>query len=427
MVWIAVMFCAFMVMGVPVAFVLGLTSLVYILVSGTISVKILAMKMFAGLDDFVLLAVPFFIFAGELMGKSGITDDLVKFSDLIVGRIRGSLAHVNIVGSTFFAGLTGSAASDAAALGSILIPAMEEQGYPAEYAAAVTACASVIGPIIPPSIVMVIYASVTGESVAALFLGGFVPGVAICLALMAVAYIYAVRKNHPYRKESIPAKEAWRITARSSLGLIMPIIILFGILGGIFTPTEAAAVACSYSLLVGLVLFRTLNWPKIRGCLIETGKTSGMVLIIIAGAKLFGVILSIERVPDQLATLFLNITHNPSLILLILNFFLLVMGCLMDPGSNVIVLAPILAPVISSLGIDPLHFALVMLVNLNIRMVTPPVGVSLFVVSSISRRSIERITLIALPFIAAEVVVLLFITYAPSITLFLPRLFGLHQ
>jgi tripartite ATP-independent transporter DctM subunit len=274
---------------------------------------------------------------------------------------------------------------------------------------------------------MVIYASVTGESVAALFLGGFIPGVAIGLALMVLAYVYAVRENHPHRKNPIPAKEAVAIIAKSSVGLMVPVIILGGILSGIFTPTEAAAVACAYGLLMGVFFFRSLNWGSIQEALIETVKTSAMVLIIIAGARIFGLILSIERIPDQVAAQLLNITENPILILLIFNGFLLIMGMLMEPGSNVIILAPILAPVAAKVGIDPLHFALVMLVNLNIGMVTPPVGISLFVVSSIAQRPFERIAVKAMPFIAVEIAMLLLITYIPTITLILPKLFGFHQ
>lgn len=426
MVWIGIVFLVLLVMGIPIAFVLGLTSLLYILNSGTISLKIVAMRMYGGIDEFVLLAIPFFILAGQLMTTSGITQDLVKLSNLVVGKIRGSLAHINIVASIFFAGLTGAATSDAAALGSILIPTMEKEGYTPEYAGAVTAVSSVIGPIIPPSIVMVIYASVTGESVAALFLGGFIPGVSIGLALMVLAYIYAVRERHPYRKEPVAVREARVIIVKSSVGLMIPIIILGGILSGIFTPTEAAAVACAYGLVVGLFFFRTLNWPKIRDCFIETVRTSAMVLIIISGARIFGLLLSIERIPDHLASQLLTITDNPIIILLIFNAILLVMGMLMEPGSNVIILAPILAPVAVNVGIDPLHFALVMLVNLNIGMVTPPVGISLFVVSSIARRPFESIAVKALPFIAVELVILLLITYIPTITLILPKLFGFH-
>jgi len=426
MLWIAIIFFSLLIAGIPIAFALGLTSLLYIINSGTLPLKIVALRMYGGIDEFVLLAIPLFILAGQLMAKTGITEDLVKLSNLLVGKIRGSLAHINILASIFFAGLTGAASSDAAALGSILIPTMEKEGYSAEYAAAVTAVSSVIGPIIPPSIVMVIYSSVTGESVAALFLGGCIPGVAIGLALMVLAYVFAIRRRHPYRKESVSTKAAFAILGRSSVGLMVPIIIIGGILGGIFTPTEAAAVACAYGLAAGLFLFRTLNWAKVEDCFITTVRTSAMVLIIIACASVFSLVLSIERIPDRIATQVLTITGNPILILLIFNGFLLIMGMLMEPGSNVIILAPILAPVAANVGIDPLHFALIMLVNLNIGMVTPPVGISLFVVSGIARRPFERIAVTSLPFIGIEIAVLLLITYVPWITLFLPRLFGFH-
>ena len=426
MVAILVLFLVLLFIGVPIAFSLGLASLLYVFFTGTISLNVIAMRMYSGIDDFVLLAIPFFIFAGQLMAKSGITQDLVSLSNLLVGRIRGSLAHVNIVGSTFFAGLTGAATSDAAAIGGLLIPSMVKEGYDPEYAAAVTAAASVVGPIIPPSIVMVIYASITGESVAALFLGGFIPGFTICLGLMIVAYVYAVRENHPYRKHSIPFQVAWRIIGRSSVGLVVPVIILGGILSGFFTPTESAGIACVYALFIGVSFFRTLNWSMIRDSLIETVKTTAMVLIIISGARIFGFVLSIEKIPEQVAAELLRITENPFILLLIINFFLAIMGTLMEPGSNVIILAPILAPVAAKVGIDSLHFALIMLVNLNIGMVTPPVGISLFVVSSIARKPFEKIATRAIPFIVVEFAVLLLLTYIPSVTLFLPKLFGFH-
>jgi tripartite ATP-independent transporter DctM subunit len=426
MLLIVISFFVLVVLGVPIAFVLGLTSLIYILVSGTISLNIVALRIYGGMDDFILLAIPFFILAGQLMSKSGITRDLVQFSNLLVGRMRGSLAQINIVTSTIFAGLTGAAASDAAAVGAILIPSMEKEGYTPEYAAAVTACASVIGPIIPPSIVMIVYASITGESVAALFAGGFVPGLAIALGLMIIVYIIAVKENHPYRKESIAFHEAMVTTARSLVALLVPLIILGGILGGFFTPTEASAVACTYALIIGILFFRSLDWPKIKDCLIETVKISAMVLLIIACARLFGLILTMEKIPELLANLFLGITKNPFMIILIMNFLLLIMGTLLEPGSNVIILAPILAPVAANVGIDPLHFALIMIINLNIGMVTPPVGISLFVVASIAKVPFEKVAMKSWPFIAVEIGVLLLLSYLPGVTLFLPRLLGLH-
>lgn len=426
MILIAVMFFGLLIIGVPIAFSLGLTSLLYILGSGTMPLEVIALRMYGGTDEFVLLAIPFFILAGELMAKTGITEDLVSLSKLIVGRIRGSLAQMNIVASIIFSGLTGAAASDAAAVGSILIPAMKKEGYRAEYAAAVTACASVIGPIIPPSIVMVIYASVTGESVAALFLGGCIPGLSIGLGLMALAYVFAVRHKQPFRAERIPRREAYRIVTKSVVGLMAPVIIVGGILIGIFTPTEAAAVACAYSLVAGIFYFKTLNWAQIEKCLAATVKTSAMVLIIISCASVFSLVLSIERIPDKVATQLLNITENPWLILLIFNGFLLIMGMFMEPGSNVIILAPILAPVAAKVGIDPLHFALIMIVNLNIGMVTPPVGISLFVVAGIAEKPFERIAIESAPFIFVEIAVLLLLTYMPPVTLFLPKLFGFH-
>lgn len=249
--------------GVPIAFVLGLTALYYLLFVSSVPIMILGQRLYAGVDNFVLLAIPFFVFAGELMNRTKITEDLVNFAKMLVGWIPGALAQVNIVTSVFFAGLTGAAVADTAAIGSILIPAMKDEGYKAEYAAAVTVTSSIIGPIIPPSINMVVYSTVTMESVGALFMAGFAPGIAIALGLMIIALFFALRENHPRRKERLAKGEAWRTTRKSLLALLAPVILVGGIFSGQFTPTEAAAVACAYVLFVGVFIFRTLGWKEI--------------------------------------------------------------------------------------------------------------------------------------------------------------------
>lgn len=413
-----------MIMGIPIAFIFGIVSVAYFVLVSNIPITMIGQQMYSGVDSFVLLAIPFFILAGQLMNRTGITEDLVNFVQVIVGRLPGALAQVNIVVSILFAGLTGAAVADTAAIGSILIPAMKREGYSAEYSAAVTTTSSIIGPIIPPSIIMVIYATVTGSSIGALFLGGFIPGVLIGISLMLLALYYAIKEHHPRRTESLPWREIVRCTKNAIVALIMPIIIIGGILSGKFTATEAASLACGYAFLVGLVIYRSLTFKIILESLLESAVVSSVILLIIATAKLFGVILTIERIPMQIAQMMMSVTENKILFLLIINVFLLFMGMIMETGANVIILAPILLPLAMKYGIHPLHFALIMIVNVNIGLTTPPLGVCLFVAAPIAKTSYEKVSMKALPFIGMEIFVLLLITYLPDLVLAIPRMFG---
>jgi len=418
------LFVILLIIGVPIAFVLGLVPLIYLLFFQGLPLIAIASKLFGGIDNYVLLALPFFILAGNIMNNTGITKDLVNFARLLVGRVRGALAQVNIVVSIAFAGLTGAAVADTAAIGSILIPAMKEEGYSAEYAAAVTTASSVIGPIIPPSIIMVIYASVTGESVGALFMGGFLPGLAVALSLMILAYIYAIRNNHPKRTERISAKEALYIIRRSVLAMLVPLIIIGGILTGVFTPTEAAAVACLYAFLVGVFYYKTLTVKNMIDSIIDAGRVSATILLIISASQLFSMVLTIERIPEHIAEVMTSVITNKYVFLLVVNILFLFMGMVMEISASVIMLTPILLPLAMEYGVHPLHFALIMLVNLNIGLTTPPVGVCLFTAVPIAKCSVEKMVPKVMPFVIAEMIAVLFITYIPEITLFLPRLTG---
>jgi len=394
---VIIVFILTLFMGIPIAFILGISSLVYLIFYCNMPLIIIGQCLFQGVDSFVLLAVPLFILAGHLMSRTGVTKDLINFADLLVGRLPGGLAQINIVVSIFFAGLTGAAVADTAAIGSILIPAMKKQGYSAEYSAAITTASSIIGPIIPPSIIMVIYGSITGMSIGALFMAGFVPGILIGLGLMVAAIYYAIKENHPRRKKSFSWRETIIITKNSLIALMVPVIIIGGILTGKFTPTEAAAVACGYVFLVGIFVYKKLT------------------------IKLF---LALEHVPEQVAVIITSITTNKYVFLLIMNIFLLFMGMVMETGANVILLAPILLPIALKFGIHPLHFALIMLVNLNIGLTTPPLGVCLFVAAPIAKTTMEKIVVRVIPLVAMEIVVLIIITYIPELILFVPRLFG---
>ncbi len=421
---ITAIFVIAMVIGIPIAFVLGLVPLLYLILFRGVPLMAIASRLYGGIDNYVLLALPFFILAGNIMNHTGITKDLVNFSRLLVGRVRGALAQVNIVVSIFFAGLTGAAVADTAAIGSILIPAMIEEGYTPEYSAAVTTASSIIGPIIPPSIIMVIYASVTGESVGALFMGGFIPGLLVALSLMALAYYYAVKENHPKRTEPIPIDEALRIVRRSLVALMVPLIIIGGILSGLFTPTEAAAIACFYAFLIGVFYYRTLKLKDLVDSLINAGIVAATILIIISTSQVFSMVLTLERIPEQIAKLLTSFITNKYLFLLFVNILFFFMGMIMEIAATVIMLTPILLPVAISYGIHPLHFALVMLVNLNIGLTTPPVGVCLFTAVPIAKVPLERIVSKVMPFVAAEMVAVLLITYIPELILFLPRATG---
>lgn len=411
--------------GVPIAFLLGFISIGHFAFVGNTPLIMIGQRLYSGTDEFVLLAIPFFILAGDLMNKTNITDDLVKFMRVLIGKIPGALAQVNILSSIFFAGLTGAAVADVSAIGSILIPTMKKEGYSAEYAAAVTTTSSIIGPIIPPSIVMVVYSTVSMQSVGALFAAGFAPGLLVGLGLMILAFIYAIKENHPRRTDKVSTKEFFVTMKRSLVALVAPLILVGGILGGIFTPTESAAIACIYSLLIGIFFFRNLTIKDIAKSLVFTAITSGTILLIIAFAKLFATILVLEKIPQSISEVMVSLSSNKYVFLLLVNLFLLFIGMILETSAAIILLAPILLPVAINYGIDPLHFALVMLVNLNIGLTTPPVGVCLFAAAPIAKAPIERIALRAMPFIGVEILVLLLITYIPEIVLFFPRFLNL--
>ena len=422
--WLLIPFAALLLTGAPIAFALAVASFSFLSAWNTISFDVIPQRMFGGIDSFPLMAIPFFILAGELMNATGITVRLVRIAHLIVGRVPGGLAQANVVASIFFAGLTGAGVADTSAIGSILIPAMVEEGYSPEYSAAVTASSSVIGPIIPPSIVMVIYGSTVGLSIGALFAAGFVPGLLIGLGLMVVCHYYAIKLNHPRRLEPVTIKEFLIGFKDAFIALLMPLIIIGGILSGMFTPTEAAAVAVGYALLAGVFVFRTLTFKSVMECMAKTARTSSIILFIIGSAAVFGWAMTVERVPQQIAELFLSITDSPAVMLMLINVFLLIMGMFMETGANVIILAPILAPIAAKFGIHPLHFALVMIVNLNIGLATPPLGVCLFVACPIAGVTLEDLTKAILPFLLVEIAVLLLITYIPWFILVVPRMLG---
>ena len=423
-VWIFIPFAIALLVGVPIAFALGIGAAAFLTAWDTVPLTVMAQRFYSAVDVFVLLSIPFFILAGELMNKTGITSRLVKFAGLVTGRLRGGLAQANIGASILFAGLTGAGVSDTSAIGSILIPAMKEDGFEADYSAAVTAASSVIGPIIPPSIIMVVFGSIMGVSIGALFAAGFIPGLIIGICLMAAAYIIAIRRGHPYRSSAVSIQEFFGGLKDAALALLMPIIIIGGILSGIFTPTEAAAVAGAYAMFVGFFVFRTLKLRDIPACLLKSAVTTSILILIVGFAGVVSWTLSIERIPQAIADKILGANLTKVQFLLVVNVLLLFMGMIMETGANAIILGPILMPIAMSYGIHPVHFSLIMLVNLNVGLATPPLGVCLFVACPIAGVSMLQISRAILPFILAEIIAVFAITFLPELVLLLPRVLG---
>jgi len=416
------LFC--LILGVPIAFCLGVSSVVFLSFTKGLSLGIIAQRMFTGVDSFPFMAIPFFILAGDLMNAAKITDKLVAFADLIVGRLRGGLAHVNIVTNMFFAGVSGSAVADCSAIGSFLIPMMKEKGFDSDFSAAVTSSASVMGPIIPPSIPMVIYGLITGTSVGALFLSGFVPGVLIGFGLMGVAFFMARKRGYPTRTNRLSLHEIRRTMLFALVPLFMPVIILGGILGGIFTATEASAVAVAYALLIGFFVYRTLGLKVLPEIFISAAKTTGVVFLAIACSNIFNWALVIEGMPQTMAALAKQYIHSTWVLLMAINILLLFLGCLMDATAIMLITVPTLIAMTNQFGISPIQFGCIVVINLMIGLITPPFGLCLFIGCGIARISLETLVKAIWPFIIVEVIVLFLVTYVEPLSMFIPRLFG---
>ena len=425
LIWFLPVFLTFLLIGLPVFFGLLFAPGILLYLNGQEKdITLLYRNVYAGMDSFPLMAIPFFMLAGELMNKGGITMRLVEFSQAFMGHLRGGLAHVNVLSSMLFAGLSGSAVADTSALGSMLIPAMEKQGYTRKFAAAITAASSVIGPIIPPSGIMIIYAYVMGESVAALFLAGIVPGILVGIGLMLVVKLMADKYDFPVASRKYTWPERGQASIKAFWPLLTPVIILGGILGGIFTPTEAAAVAVAYALFIGFFVLNSLTIKEVPGILIRSGMTSAVVLLLVGAAMAFKTVVSLSHAPEQLAAYILSLSSNPLVLLFLINVLLFIVGMFLDAGPAIIILGPILGPIFTSLGVDPIHFAIIMSVNLTVGLATPPMGLVLFVASAVSGERVEAIAKAILPFLAVEVIVIFLITYVPAISMTIPRLTG---
>ncbi|MEP3332345.1 TRAP transporter large permease [Sedimentitalea sp.] len=418
-------FIPLLVLGVPIALCLVLmTIFVYVDIGDPRLFLQIPQRMFSSTENLLLLAIPFFIMAGEIMNRARITDRLMDLSGALVGWIRGGLAHTNIVASMFFAGITGSAVSDTVAVGGIMIPAMKEKGYEEDYSAAVTAASSVVGPIIPPSIPMLLYASVMNVSIAGLFLAGILPGILVAIFLMGTAYIVAVRRGFGERAPFVGIVNLLAAVVRSIPALLLPAIIMGGILGGFFSPTQASAVAVMYGLAIGFLFYRTLSWRDIAPILKHTVQATAMIMFLLACAKSFSWLVSYYNLVESATLAFVALTENKYVFLLLINILFLILGMVLDMGFAIIVLGPLIAPIAYTYGVDPIHFGLITCVNLTIGLVTPPFGLVLFAACGVSRVKLMPLSKAIMPFVAAEMVVLLLITYVPFFTMYLPRLFG---
>ncbi|MCT4558749.1 MAG: TRAP transporter large permease [Pelagimonas sp.] len=486
LIWFLPVFLVLLLIGLPVFFSLLAAPGALLWLNGQErDITLLYRNLYNGMDSFPLMAIPFFMLAGELMNRGGITLRLVEFSQALMGHLRGGLAQVNILSSILFAGLSGSAVADTSALGSMLIPAMEKEGYSRKFAAAITAASSVIGPIIPPSGIMIIYAYVMGESVAALFLAGIVPGVLVGVSLMVMVRVMADRYDLPAAKrvtfETVEIGRAERIVSfllvRLNIGIVIwqvipsgdgaplsywggllaalvvahllmlalrravspefrlickramvplqtPVLILGGILAGVFTPTEAAAVAVAYALLVAFGILRTMTLRDLPEVLTRAGITSAVVLLLVGAAMSFKTVVSLSHAPEQLAAFILALSENPLILLFLINLLLFIVGMFLDAGPAIIILGPILGPVFTDLGVDSVHFAIIMCVNLTVGLATPPMGLVLFVAASVSQERVITIARAIIPFLAVEIAVIFLITFVPAVSLTVPRLTG---
>lgn len=420
---IAIFFIVLLVLmlaGIPIAYALGIASAGYMIMTNT-SLVMVAQRMVNGANSFTMLAIPFFFMAGELMNISGVTDKIIKMAKALVGHFKGGLAQVNIVASVFFAGVSGSATADTAALGATLIPKMVEEGYDLDFSAAITVASSCVGPIIPPSITLVLFGILSGTDVGKLLIAGIVPGVVIALTQMIYTHFYAKKMNYPSYPKATP-KEVGKAATSGFTALMMPIIIIGGTLSGVFTPTESAAVAVLYGIIVGFFLYKNIKARQFYQSLKKVGVQSMNNMFILAAAACFSWVLTMTKAADVLVNLMLGISTNKYVVLLMILALLMFIGFFMQASQALVVLTPMLMPVIRAIGVDPVHFGIIMVVTLTFGGCTPPVGSMLFVVNSITKMGFARLSKAMLPLYIPLIIAILLITFVPQLSLFLPGL-----
>ena len=410
-----------LLLGVPVAYALIAAGAAAILATGGTPLMIVPQQIFAGFDSVLLLAIPFFLLAGDLMTTGGITERMLDFANAVLGRFRGGLAISNVAGATFMAGISGSAVADTSAIGRVLIPAMIREGYHPGFAAALTAAANVVGPIIPPSITFIMIGVLTNLSITKLFLAGILPGILYSLAMAITAYAISVRRHYPTHGR-VPAIEIWRTFVRAFWALVMPVLIVGGIRLGVFNVTECSAAAVVYAFVVGKFVYRELKWSDVWGALRRSARTTAVILIVLGGAQVVSWFLAYNNVPQAIAKWMLGFASSPWVFLLIVNVFLLVVGTFLENAPALVMLAPVLYPVSAQYGIDPIHFSMIVALNLLIGLITPPVAICLSLGSLIARCPPREAAREVMPFLAAAIVVLLLVTFVPLISLGLPNL-----
>ena len=416
-----VLFLVLILIGLPICFSMLISSLLTLMIAGGFPLDVVVQRVVFSLDSMSLLAVPLFLFAGELMNSGGITKRIMDFSSTLVGHIKGGLCHVSILACMIFAGVSGSSNADTAAVSSIAVPAMRKEGYHDDVAISVVACGGTIGPIIPPSIPLIIYASITSLSVGRLLMAGIVPGILFGLALMVVSSLYARKRNYPARKRaSLP--EIWSAFKQAIFALFAPVVILGGIVSGVFTATEAGAVAVLYCIIVS-ALYKELNWTKIKEALLNTVRSSAAVLIIIAAGSLFGWILAIDQFPTMVSNLIGSITSNPSMTILLIIGIMLVVGLFIEGLAAMAIFVPVFAPIIAGIGYDPVQFAIVFLLCISIGAITPPVGMVLFTACGVTNTPLKSVGKTIYIFAFGMLVAALLVAFVPDLSLFIPRLF----
>lgn len=417
-------FILFLLMGIPISLVLGMTTIVYFFVTGnTILLDSTPQRLYSGMENYGLLAIPLFMLTGELMNSGGITNRLVVFARVMVGHVRGGLAYVTIIANMFLASILGSANAQAAMMSKVMVPEMEKEGYTREFSSALTLASSIVAPIIPPSMIFIIYGTLSGTSIGALFIAGIIPGIIYGIGFIALIAYVGYKQNFP-KNEKSSLKEKWTSFINVMPAMLVPLIITVGILSGAFTATESAGIASAVAFIVGMLFYKELKWRKLPSILVNTVIGTATVTFLIAMANIFGWVIAFEQIPQLIAGSMLSISDNPFVFLFLVNIFLLLVGTVLDGIAALIILVPVLMPLITAFQIDPIHFGVIICINLTIGLLTPPVGTGLFIVSSIAEVKFERLVKAVMPMLLLGIFILFIITYWEKTTLLIPSWFG---
>ncbi|HHV46839.1 MAG TPA: TRAP transporter large permease [Tissierellia bacterium] len=411
----------FAIMGIPIGLALGISSLIILLLLGDIPLMVISQKMFGGIDSFPLLAIPFFLLAGDIMNRGGINKRIVRVANCFFGSIPGSLAIVTVVASAFFAAISGSAVATVAAIGGLTIPAMMKQGYPDDYAAAVSSASSIVGPIIPPSITLIVYGAALQLSVSDLFIASIIPGILMSISFIVTSYYIAKKRNYPKQEKSTKQEKIDSIKDGIA-ALLMPVIILGGIFSGLFTPTEASVISVIYALIVSVFLYKSIKFKDLGNIFAEAAVSTSTIMLILATSKVLAWLITVINLPQAIAGSILGMTDNSFIILLLVNIILLIVGCLMEANAAIILLIPVLVPIVTSIGMSTITFGVLMTVNLCLGLLTPPVGASLLLGNDIAGARFEKTVVSAIPFFIVGLITLMLVTYIPVITLWLPNI-----